>query len=289
MVRRLAILVALFARCCPRRRSAADVTVDGGVLHVHRRARQDQQRHASPRRAAGTVTIDARQPATTTTSSPHRLHAGYRDRRHVRRRHQRVDRRRRHERPHHGRLSSTQRRLPGLTTIPVDDQRRRRQRRARRRRSQRHDRRRRRRRRHRRLRRQRHRCAAATATTRCGPNTGTDTMTGGDGDRHRRPTAGASRRPSRSTALANDGAARRERPDRRRRRGHRGRGRRRRADASRSSATAARTGSTVIVRPGDITGGEGADFLEGGPQDDTLDVARRLARHRRSATAASTP
>ena len=56
--------------------------------------------------------------------------------------------------------------------------------------------------------------AAATATTTCKPNTGTDTVVGGDGIDTRDVRPARSRRRTRSTACANDGARGRERPDR---------------------------------------------------------------------------
>ena len=52
MVRRLAVLIALHS-CCPRRRRRRRSTQRGGRADVHRRARQDQQRHLRRDRRPG--------------------------------------------------------------------------------------------------------------------------------------------------------------------------------------------------------------------------------------------
>ena len=201
----------------PASARAADVSADGRTAALHRRAGKGQQRERSTsrrrpgrrhgrRRITGdddtfrTVTgcmLGVAPTVVTCTDVTKRR-----------------DRRRRHERPHHG-VRRRRRQQPhpsASTTIPVIDQRRRRQRRARRRRPQRQHRRRRGRRRRSTASPATTRCAAATATTILQPNTGTDTMVGGDGDRHRdvrparlagvlarRRCANDGRRPARTT------------------------------------------------------------------------------------------
>ena len=101
------------------------------------------------------------------------------------------------------------------------------------------------------------------------PDTGTDGISGGEGiDTVVYGTRVAP--SSRSTGWPTT-ARRRERPDRRRRRERRGR-RPRTGVVTIDRRRSRRTISTVIGGPGVITGGEGADVLEGGPSNDTINA-----------------